>query len=159
MFKERVLLITGGTGSFQQKVEFCDLLSSLKEVKKEDKNIERIVEYIRVNRGSSSDTSAMLGIVTAIMALLITTFVYMKDKEEFLAEGLSGITTVAPLMVLIMVLMITVPIMSVLLRDLLKRLKYIEPEITVRRGEKEKTGMNQNEPNKSIQPTADASTD
>ena len=142
--------------SSQQKVEFCDLLSSLKAVKKEDKNIERVVEYITVNRGSSSDTSAMLGIVTATMALTITIFFYMKDKEEFLAEGLSGISTkLFPLMAF----MIIIPIISVLLRDLLKRFKYIEPEITIKRGKKETPHTNQDEPNKSIQPTANASAD
>lgn len=142
--------------SSQQKVDFCDLLSSLKTVKKENKNIERIVEYVRVNRESSSDTSAILGIVTATMALTITIFVYMKDKEEFLSAGLSGITSkLLPLMVL----MTIVPIMSVFLRDKLKRLNSLDPEITKIRSKKDSSSNKQDEPNKSIQPTADATAD
>lgn len=112
--------------SSQQKVDFCELLLTLKVSKKEEDSIQKVIEYVRVNRGSSSDTSAMLGVVTGTMAVSITAFLYMKDKEEFLAEGLSGITTK---LIPMMAVMTVVPILSILLRDMLKRLKYRNPDM------------------------------
>ncbi|MBL0477686.1 hypothetical protein JD489_10235 [Aeromonas veronii] len=145
--------------SSQQKVEFCDLLSTLKEARKSGPEVHRVVEYVRVNRGNSSDTSAMLGLVTAMMAVVTTMFVYLKDKEDFLSEGLFGL----PSKLLPMILIIsTVPIMAVFLKDFLKKIRALDPEIVVTRRKEpnEKTEQKSEEkPNKSMQPTASASAD
>lgn len=143
--------------SSQQKLEFCDLLTALKEVKKEGLDVQKVVEYIRVNRGSSSDISLMLGTVTAMMALVTTLFVYIKDKEDFISEGLSGVTSKLLPMMLVMTV---IPITVVMLRDVMKRMKTFEME----RSEKNESKLSdrerkQEKPNKSIQPTADASAD
>ena len=144
--------------SSQQKVDFCELLASLKEVKQEGPEVQRVVEYIRVNRGSSTDTSAVLGIVTAVMALTITLYIYVKDKEEFISDGLSGLSSKLLPMMLVMTV---IPIMAVFLKDLLKKLRSLEHEVTLTRKEipKSKQVKTEDEPNKSMQPTADAAAD
>ncbi|MFM2482183.1 hypothetical protein [Celerinatantimonas sp. YJH-8] len=145
--------------SSQQKVEFCELLSTLKEVKKLGPEAQRVVEYIRVNRGNSSDTSMMLGLVTAMMAVVTTLFVYIKDKDDFLSENILGLSSkLLPMMVV----MTIVPIMAVFLRDFFKKLRRLEREVVIsRRNESSEQPLHKSEekPNKSMQPTADTSAD
>lgn len=136
--------------SSQQKVEFCELLSSLKKDEEDDTNIQKI-EIVRVTRESSTDTSFMLGITTAIMAATVTMVAYMKDSEGFASESI--LTKYIPLIAM----MTLIPVMSILLKDMLKRVRRIrDMEI----GEtKSPSNKSSEEPNKSIQPTANASAD
>ena len=113
--------------SSQQKMEFCDLLSTLKRDKSDAPEVKKVVEYIRVNRESGVDTSVMLGMVTATMALVTTFYIYFRDKDEFISEGLSGISTKILPMMLVMTI---VPVMAVFMKDVLRKLRKLEQERT-----------------------------
>lgn len=141
--------------SSQQKVEFCSLLSSLKKIRKEGPEVQQLVEYVHINRSSSGDTSTMLGMVTAMMALSTILFIYIKDKEEFLSEGLFGLTSkIFP----IILVMTTVPILAVFIRDFMRKIRKLE-ETTTQRYTKSSEQLTKNEekPNKSMQSPSDTS--
>ncbi|WP_165742336.1 hypothetical protein [Candidatus Thiosymbion oneisti] len=136
--------------SFEQKIEFCQLLSSLKKAGINE--ADQRIEVIRVSSDSSTDTSAMLGTMTAIMALGLTLFLYLKSSDQFLSDDL--IPKYLPLLAII----IAVPIMSILLRDMLKRISHTDTEIKGK--EKIETPRNEGrEPNRSIGPTVNVSGD
>lgn len=144
--------------SYQQKVDFCALLASLKEVKKEGPEVQHVVEYITVNRGSSVDMSSVLGIVTAVMALTTTLYIYVSNKDDFLSDGLTEVSSRIFPLILVMTL---IPIMAVFLKDFLRKVRRVDSEVTIKRQDrpKEKQVKADKEPNKPMQPTADASAD
>ena len=114
--------------SSQQKVEFCDLLSSLKTIKEKDKNIQR-VEVVRVTRRDSSDLSSMLGLMTGMLAVVMTTFVYFKDKEEFLTTGL--FEKYVPMIAILTL----VPILAFLMKEVLSKMTSLSSEMVTKKKE------------------------
>jgi len=63
----------------QQKIEFCELISSLKQIEKnEDK---KRIEIVTVTKNESFDPSIFLGAMTAIMTILMIVYLKFKDKD------------------------------------------------------------------------------
>lgn len=68
--------------SSHQKVEFCELLIGVKQPEAEV-TPKRLVEVVTVTkRGDVFDSSAVLGATTALMALVVTTYVYLRGRED-----------------------------------------------------------------------------
>lgn len=139
----------------QQKVQFCELLTTLKQPAPEVA-VERRVEVVTVTRREGIfDPSAFLGLTTGLMALVTTLYVFIKDREDFLVGGLAS--RYLPMLVAVAVL----PAVAYLMLDFMRRLIRVRQEL-----EKEKVprveGSSSSEsqamarestPNKPMQPT------
>jgi len=116
--------------SSQQKIEFCDLLSTLK--KKNDKSTsESKTEIITITKRDSFDPSFLLGLTTAMMALVLTLYSYVKDKDSFLLEGLTD-----KLFPMIAVLAV-IPILAFMTLEMFKRVKDVESIVRERKASRD----------------------
>ncbi len=104
--------------SSQQKVDFCELLSELKQVDDMLPEKQRI-EVIRITKRESTDSSIILGISTAMMAMLMTVFVYVKDRDAFFAKG--EFDKLFPMIAMLTV----IPIVAFMMMEMLKRLRRL----------------------------------
>ena len=140
--------------SSNQKVEFCELLAGLKQAETETA-VERRIEVVTVTRREGAlDTSLILGVTTAMMALVTTMFVYLKDKEDFLVSGLAS--KYLPMLAIVAVL----PIVAFMLLDMMRRVIRIRRELDEEDGQMpkkistiESKVVGEQPPNKPMQPT------
>jgi ABC-type multidrug transport system fused ATPase/permease subunit len=108
--------------SSQQKVVFCELLAALKQPETEE-STKRLVEVVTITkREDALDLSTMLGATTALMAVVMTMYLYIKDKEDLLVS--KEITRFIPMLVVA----VAIPIVAFILIDLTKRLRRIRRE-------------------------------
>jgi len=103
----------------QQKVEFCDLLSSLKTIKENDSNIQK-VEIVRETQRESFDLSSMLGLMTVMFAVGMTTFTYFKDKDNFLKNVF--FYKYVPMFALLTL----IPILAFIIKEMLNKIRSLD---------------------------------
>ena len=114
--------------SSQQKVEFCELLIGVKQPEAEA-TPKLLVEVVTVTkRGDAFDSSAVLGMTTAVMALVVTMYIYLKKREDFLGGEL--LVRVFPLLIGAAV----IPIAVFMFLDLARRRTRLRPEIDEEKG-------------------------
>ncbi len=101
--------------SSNQKVEFCSLLSKMKTQIPEKKPSKVII----IKEREAFDPSFTLGLSTAIMAMMISMLMFLKDKSFLLGGG------VFERYFTILIVLITTPVMSFLLIDILKKFLQI----------------------------------
>jgi hypothetical protein len=114
--------------SSHQKVEFCELLSALRKPETEAA-VERRIEVVTVTRRESPfDMSVILGMTTAMMALVTTMFPYVKDRNDLLDTGLAS--KYLPMLVVVAV----APIAAFMVLEMMKRLTRIRRELEEEEG-------------------------
>ncbi len=136
--------------SSQQKAEFCDLLTGLKQPHT-DAIPQRLVEVVTVTKEEAFDPSAFLGSTVAMMALAMTMYLYFRDR----GSAVDGISKLLLPMVAVATLIPLVMFLVVELRRRVLRLRKLEHETVgtpESRSVRESSAVNDQTPNKPMQP-------
>lgn len=119
--------------SSHQKVEFCELLSALKQPETEAA-VGRRIEIVTVTRRHSPfDMSVILGMTTTMMAIFTTMFIYLKDRHDSLYTGQT--LAYLPILVFLALAPITAIMFLETRRRLTRQRRELEGEsLSIRRG-------------------------